>query len=319
MKTKSVVCIFSSRSCPLIRIYKMKSGSICLFVFILASCFSFGAYSQKSKMLIESTDLIKAIYSDVNYTITDGVKSTEIAYEATNGKAMKIFILEVDLKEPSISMKVSMPDGGNSYGMQQMTRQAASMDSMGHRVWAGVNADFYNMKTGVPRGVIHRNGKAIKTDYDDRNRGFFGITKDKKALVGINEEYLVKSANLQMPEIVGGGVMLLKNGIVLPQTDKSVEPRTCVGISADSTDVFFLMVDGRDVPYSNGMTLIELAVCLKALGADTAINLDGGGSTTYFVRRFPAFRENRFDIRNRPSDPTGERTVANGIVVISDL
>jgi len=268
---------------------------------------------------MESTGLIKAIYSDVNYTVIDGVNSTEIAYEATNGKAMKIFILEVDLQQPSVSMKVSMPDGGNSWGMQQMTLQAASMDSIGHRVWAGVNADFYNMKTGIPRGVVHRNGQVIKTSYDKGDRGFFGITKDKKVVVGTNEEYVGLSANLQMPEAVGAGAMLLRNGVILDQADKSIHPRTCVGTSADSTKVFFLLVDGRDVPYSNGMTLEELAVCLKALGADTGINLDGGGSTTYFVRRFPELRDDRFDIRNRPSDHTGERAVANGIVVISDL
>lgn len=297
----------------------MRSKNICLFILLVIPFFIVDAYAQKSKELMESTGLIKAIYSDMNYTIIDGVNSTEIAYEAANGKAMKIFILEVDLQQPSISMKVSMADGKNSYAMQQMTLQAASMDSVRHRVWAGVNADFYNMKTGVPRGVVHRNGQMIKTGYDRGDRGFFGITKDKKAVVGTNEEYTKLSASLQMPEAVGAGPMLLRNGMVLAQTDKSIHPRTCVGISADSTKVFFLLVDGRDVPYSNGMTLEELAVCLKALGADAGINLDGGGSTTYFVRRFPEFRDDRFDIRNRPSDYTGERPVANGIVVISDL
>lgn len=297
----------------------MQSKNICLFIFLSIPFFIVDAYAQKSKSLMESTGLIKAIYSDVNYTVIDGVNSTEIAYEATNGKAMKIFILEVDLKQPSISVKVSMPDGKNGYGMQQMTLQAASMDSVGHRVWAGVNADFYNMETGVPRGVVHRNGEVIKTAYDKGDRGFFGITKEKKAVVGTGEEYAQLSPNLQMPEAVGAGALLLRNGTVLAQRDRSVHPRTCVGISADSTKLFFLLVDGRDVPYSNGMTLEELAVCLKALGADSGINLDGGGSTTYFVRRFPEFRDDRFDIRNRPSDYAGERPVANGVVVISDL
>ncbi|MFA7583417.1 phosphodiester glycosidase family protein [Proteiniphilum sp. UBA5384] len=297
----------------------MKSKNITFFLFIITLFFSIGAYAQKSKVLSEYTGLIKAIYSDVNYGVTDGVKSTEIAFEATNGKAMKIFILEVDLQQPSLSLKVTMPDGRNSYGMQQMTRQAASMDSVGHVVWAGVNADFYDMKTGVPRGVLHRNGQILKTNYDEGNRGFFAITKDKKALAGTNKEYPGVSSSLQLQEVVGGGAILLKNGVPLSQSNKTVEPRTCVGITADSTRVFFLAVDGRDVPYSNGMTLEELAMCLKALGAHNAINLDGGGSTTYFVRRFPAFRDDRFDIRNRPSDYSGERAVANGIVVISNL
>ncbi len=296
----------------------MRLRNINLLIFLLVSYFIVNAYAQKSEVLMESTCLIKTIHSDVSYTIVEGVNSTEIAYESMDGKAMRLFILEVDLQQPSVSMKVSMPDGRNEYGMQQMTRQAASMDSVGHRVWAGVNADFYNMKTGVPRGVVHRDGKIIKMSYDMGDRGFFGITEGKKALVGTDEEYAKLPVNLKMAEAAGAGVMLLRNGTILTQADKSVHPRTCVGISADSTKVFFLLVDGRDVPYSNGMTLEELAICLKTLGAHAGVNLDGGGSTTYFVRRFPEFREDRFDIRNRPSDYTGERAVANGIVVISD-
>ncbi len=127
---------------------------------------------HKNQSAVGVYRLIKAIYSDVNYGVTDGVKSTEIAFEATNGKAMKIFILEVVLQQPSLSLKVTMPDGRNSYGMQQMTRQAASMDSVGHVVWAGVNADFYDMKTGVPREVLHRNGQILKTNYDEGTGAF---------------------------------------------------------------------------------------------------------------------------------------------------
>lgn len=268
--------------------------------------------------LVENTDLIAAIHSDSTYKVTEGVQATEIAYTSMKGFAMKIFIFEVDLNETSVDMKVSMPNGVNTYGMQPMTEQAVYMDREDHKVWAGFNADFYNMSTGVPRGPVHRDGITVKTNFDSGDRGIFALTDKKKALVATSSEYPEVVNKLKLQEAVGGGASLLREGNVLSQTDQTVEPRTCIGISADSTQVYVLAVDGRNFTYSTGMQLEEQAVVLKALGASTGINLDGGGSTTFFIRNSPDFLENRFTVRNWPTDNGGkERSVANGVVIIS--
>ncbi|OJV35392.1 MAG: hypothetical protein BGO33_08990 [Bacteroidia bacterium 43-41] len=268
--------------------------------------------------LVENTDLIAAIHSDSTYKVTEGVQATEIAYTSMKGSAMKIFIFEVDLNKASVDMKVSMPNGANTYGMQPMTEQAVYMDSEDHMVWAGFNADFYNMSTGIPRGPVHRNGLVVKANFDSGDRGIFALTNKKKALVATRNEYPEIAKKLKLQEVVGGGPSLLSEGNVLVQTDQTVEPRTCVGISADSTQVYVLAVDGRNFSYSTGMQLEELATVLKALGATTGINLDGGGSTTFFVRNTPHFSDNRFTVRNWPTDNGGkERAVANGVVIIS--
>ncbi|MPN23593.1 hypothetical protein SDC9_170985 [bioreactor metagenome] len=192
------------------------------------------------------------------------------------------------------------------------------MDSEDHMVWAGFNADFYNMSTGIPRGPVHRNGLVVKANFDSGDRGIFALTNKKKALVATRNEYPEIAKKLKLQEVVGGGPSLLSEGNVLVQTDQTVEPRTCVGISADSTQVYVLAVDGRNFSYSTGMQLEELATVLKALGATTGINLDGGGSTTFFVRNTPHFSDNRFTVRNWPTDNGGkERAVANGVVIIS--
>lgn len=270
------------------------------------------------KKLVDNTDLIAHIHSDTTYKVTEGVQATEMAYTSMEGFAMKIFIFEVDLNEPSVDMKVSMPDGTNTFAMQPMTQQATFMDREGHKVWAGFNADFYNMSTGVPRGPVHREGVAVKTNFDSGDRGIFALTDKKKALVATSSEYPTVRQTLNLQEAVGGGASLLREGNIISQTDQSVEPRTCVGISADSTQVYVLAVDGRNFSYSTGMRLEELAEVLSALGASTGINLDGGGSTTFFVRNTPDFSENRFTIRNWPTDNGGkERAVANGVVIIS--
>jgi hypothetical protein len=83
-------------------------------------------------------------------------------------------------------------------------------------------------------------------------------------------------------------------------------PRSAIGISRDSTTILFVVVDGRR-PWSVGMTLVELADQLLALGAYQAMNLDGGGSSTLWVRG---------SIVNYPSDAAGERSVGNALIVI---
>ncbi|PRO66990.1 S-layer homology domain-containing protein [Alkalicoccus urumqiensis] len=85
--------------------------------------------------------------------------------------------------------------------------------------------------------------------------------------------------------VFGSGPFLVKDGerfiTMNPDAGQASTraPRTAVGISADGSDVFFVTADGRQPGYAAGMTITELADYLVELGADRAINLDGGGST----------------------------------------
>ncbi|MEU8633393.1 phosphodiester glycosidase family protein [Amycolatopsis sp. NPDC048633] len=107
---------------------------------------------------------------------------------------------------------------------------------------------------------------------------------------------------------VGGNEVLLRDGVVQPVDDVAMHPRTAVGFSADGKRLWLATVDGRQAD-SRGMTELELARHLKSLGADDAINLDGGGSSTLLARNEG---EAAPSIRNAPSDG-GERLVPNGI------
>jgi exopolysaccharide biosynthesis protein len=95
----------------------------------------------------------------------------------------------------------------------------------------------------------------------------------------------------------------------LPGSDhfsRAPHPRSAVGLSADRKQLFLVVADGRreGVP---GLTLPELANLLDELGACTALNLDGGGSSAMWVRD---------RIVNQPSDLV-ERPVANHLAVIA--
>ena len=88
-----------------------------------------------------------------------------------------------------------------------------------------------------------------------------------------------------------------------------MEPRTAVGIDRDTDEVLILAVDGRQ-SFSRGYTMVELANQMIDLGADEALNLDGGGSTTMVVRGSAG----RDRVVNSPSDGF-ERHVANSLAV----
>ncbi|MGI8905146.1 MAG: phosphodiester glycosidase family protein [Candidatus Sumerlaeaceae bacterium] len=60
-------------------------------------------------------------------------------------------------------------------------------------------------------------------------------------------------------------------------------PRTAIGVQRDGS-VLLVVVDGRaDLPHSIGATLAELAQLMLNLGCESAMNMDGGGSSVMFV------------------------------------
>ena len=69
----------------------------------------------------------------------------------------------------------------------------------------------------------------------------------------------------------------------------------------DDNHLVFVVVDGRQEGYSAGVTLTELADILVDLGATTAYNLDGGGSSTMYFNG---------DVVNQPSNG-GERATSD--------
>lgn len=116
------------------------------------------------------------------------------------------------------------------------------------------------------------------------------------------------------------GPLLVKNGQVDlqidPKSSRATEraPRTAIAIDQTGSKVFMVTVDGRQEGYSKGMNLVEFANYLKSIGAYSALNLDGGGSTTMGVRKPGEFNVSLF---NRPSDGR-ERSVSTILYALSN-
>ncbi|MBC7217847.1 MAG: phosphodiester glycosidase family protein [Candidatus Caldatribacterium sp.] len=110
---------------------------------------------------------------------------------------------------------------------------------------------------------------------------------------------------------VSGGPLLFFEGQPGPFGDFSSDivakrhPRTVVA-SLEDGRILFLVVDGRRPGHSVGMTVEELVEELKTYRVSSALNLDGGGSTTFYLEG---------KVLNLPSDLTGERKVSSAILL----
>jgi hypothetical protein len=190
-------------------------------------------------------------------------------------------------------------------------------------VVAGVNADFFRFDPpGVPVSADVHDGLVIAPPSE---RPVFAIDSLGKphvlrlTIVGDTAARPIRLAPIHPREAVGGFPVLLRDSLEAPRLDSTGaatfsarNPRTAIGYSRDGRRYWLVVVDGRQKPYSDGMTLRELAAFLRSLGAVEALNLDGGGSSTMVVRDTAGFR-----IMNRPSDKEGERPVANALVVVA--
>lgn len=103
---------------------------------------------------------------------------------------------------------------------------------------------------------------------------------------------------------VSGDAMVLEAGqAVAAKPGAPRHPRTSVGLSRDGATLLLVVVDGRQEGHSRGATLAELGELMKGLGAHSAINLDGGGSTAMVVRD-PVSGVHA--VANRPSERSPE-------------
>lgn len=107
------------------------------------------------------------------------------------------------------------------------------------------------------------------------------------------------------PRLVAGGAIAV-NAIVenfKPDFFANRHPRTAIGMT-NKGECVWVVVDGRQ-PFSAGANLEELARLMISLGCRDAINLDGGGSSTFFLGG---------RVLNSPSDGL-ERKVSDAVLL----
>ncbi len=146
------------------------------------------------------------------------------------------------------------------------------------------------------------------------DRPFFGVTYDGEVIIDYGDAIYTHGKNgKQFEHGVAGNEILVSNGLltnVAAYGDQSLHPRTLVGIAKDGT-IILGVIDGRQETHSNGAGYARCALWMRSLGAETVLNLDGGGSSNLILRD-PS--RNNYQICNSPSD--GQlRKVYNSLLI----
>lgn len=264
--------------------------------------------------------------SEKKYAVTPDVTEYEwILNNASLTQQMMGHVMEVKVGTGSTaSLALGYSDyniktiqSGRNWAMLETTKQAQSMQTRrGENVVGAINAGGYDMSNGRPSGAFVMNGVAINR----ATATTFWVDMDGKAHITDAQTCNAALDAGNVREAVAGFGDIFENGHARSGLDNTTRAsRTAIGIKADGT-VVMLMVDGRQAPYSVGMTMAEVAASMEALSCVEAVNLDGGGSSTFATQR-EGEPENEttagLTLRCRPSDGY-ERKVSNTIMVLSN-
>lgn len=241
---------------------------------------------------------------DAPYDYSYADETRQVVVDRFQANGITYFVADVQLSDPKDFRAVIARENGNG------SSQPLSSIVAGQNAVLAINGDDY----GTHRyGTIIRNGQPLRAAQTTRNmlivdqNGDFSMRIDRK-----NEKPKQLSADLMTagtwqtfefgPALVEDGQKLtFSRAFDLISTKASRrEPRTAIG-QIDTLHYAVIVADGRQEGYSIGMTLPELQDVFISLGAQTAINLDGGGSAEMWFNG---------EIINRPSGGT-ERKITD--------
>ena len=260
-----------------------------------------------------------SVFSKSTSTLAPGVEQN-IYYATTtvDQQQMVFYTATVDISRDDLGVYANYNENdGSTWGMSRVTDQIAAAvrnhaDVPNYNPVVGVNADFFNMTTGTPSGLLVMEGVIYKEGGSSSN--FFAIKKDGTAMIGSSKDW--STYRDQIKEAVGASIVLVRDGKSVISTNanyyKNRASRTCVGITADGK-VVLMVLDGRQPPFSCGGSAQEIAQIMIDAGCVEAVNLDGGGSTTFAAKEEG---EDHIRVVNRPSDGY-ERSVSSSLMVVS--
>jgi exopolysaccharide biosynthesis protein len=252
-------------------------------------------------------DTSEAVVTDDSWS-ADGTTITVREVSTGSGdQTVTYFVADLVLSDATVLRSAFAQD---SFGTN-IVDETSDIAEQNGAVFA-INGDYYGFRE---TGIVVRNGVAYR-DAGARE----GLAFYRDGHVELYDETTTDAATLVDAGVwntLSFGPALVADGKVLEGIDEvevdtnfgnhsiqGDQPRTAIGVVEDN-HLVLVVVDGRSTGYSAGATMTELATLVQGLGAVTAYNIDGGGSSTMFFDG---------EVVNRPSNG-GERGTSDILYV----
>ena len=226
--------------------------------------------------------------------LVDGIEYAHL--QKDQPRLMKIWVMRVDLSK---NFDFHTAVKAKNYGELIKTHQARNLKihtlrqrtadfMMEHRrkdvnMVAAVNAAPWSPWDNVPSpyasnlGLLINDGELVSPVLPPRPS--FVVYKDGKV------DLRAFAAGDDLSEVklaVSGFGFALVGGKVL-EGGNSLAPRTGFGLDKERTYLYLVVIDGRQPDFSMGCTVPEVGSLLKYFGAYDAVNMDGGGSSSFVI------------------------------------
>jgi hypothetical protein len=224
----------------------------------------------------------------------------------TSPRPLEIHILRIDLGSGAIEPDAAISEDPDGEGPAEAQLEDPAVLALHERLLAAVNANAFGQTPpgpdDKPRWTRHLPvdivgwAKSRSREASRPHSGNFSLWVDPEGHGHTGN--LSKSVPARIA--VAGFSGLVREGRLLDTTEAPLHPRTAAGVDREGRILWLVVVDGRQKGYSEGMSTGELAVLMKDLGCDGAINVDGGGSSIMLL----AAGDGPLRVMNRPSDPS---------------
>lgn len=198
-------------------------------------------------------------------------------------RLMVAHIVRIDLSVADVSFLVTPPDRPKAD--LPLEARTTSQFLRGSGVQIAINGDgFTPWHSNGPLDFYPHPGDPIIPNGFTASRGkAYAPGNGHEPTLYISEK---NEASFDKPigklynAISGDRMVMIDSQVIEDLNDTRAAPRTAIGLDHSGGVMVIVIVDGRQPFYSEGATIFELAELLQLYGAETAMNLDGGGSTT---------------------------------------
>ena len=225
-----------------------------------------------------------AVATDTSYVSGSSTINISAVATGSGDNTVTYYVADVVLDDATTLQSAFAND---SFG-ENITETTSAIAEANNAIFA-INGDYYGFRD---TGIVIRNGVVFRDEGARQGLAFY-----RDGTVTVYDETTTTAEQLVSEGVwntLSFGPSLLDNGEIAEGIEdvevdtnfgnhsiQGEQPRTAVGI-IDQNHLVFVVVDGRSPGYSAGVTMTGLAEIMQGLGATTAYNIDGGGSSTMY-------------------------------------